>query len=154
MRTAETKLSREEALSRIHKIVEELHVHLKKHSSKNALDKIEEDIKIFEDDEMLKALLSKFDYTGIFQFFRDASNLGEIAKSRNDLIPVIKEKLRKIEKLLDEMKKDEANEINIDRFLARTAHHLSKKVRKIDGDIDKIIRNIQKQVKNDGTQKK
>ncbi len=144
MRTTETKFSQVEALRRIHGIVGEIHGHLKKHSSGNVLEKVEEDIEAFEDDESLKLFVSKFDYASVYEFFKDAANLGELAKTRPDLIPTITEKLQKIERLLSRMRKVEISEIRSARFLARTAHHLGGRVEDIDGDVKKILKQIRK----------
>lgn len=151
MRTTETKFSQEESLRRIHKIVEEINSHLKKHSSVNVLEKVEEDTGALEDDDNLKLLLSKFDYASVFAFFKDAANLGELAKTRPDLIPTIREKLQKIEKLLSKMRKVEIDEIRSARFLARTAHHLGKRVEGVDEGVKQILRQIQKHAERANT---
>lgn len=151
MRTTETKFSQEECLRRIHKFVEGIYGHLKKHASGNVLEKVEEDIEAFEDDENLKALLSKFDYASVYEFFKDAANLGELAKTRPDLIPVIDKKLQEIENLLSRMRKVEINEIKSARFLARTAHHLGNKVEGIDKGVEKSLKKIRKHAKSTNT---
>lgn len=144
MAIVETKFSQEESLRRIHDIVERINRLLRKHSSDNAFGKVTGDIQISKEDDYLKAILSKFNYANLKQFYGDAAKLGELAKTNPRLIGYIKKYLREIENLMGEMRKSGKTDIRKARFLIRTAHHLSRKVRGIEKEVDKTQNEITK----------
>jgi vacuolar-type H+-ATPase subunit I/STV1 len=148
MSSIDTKLGQQEALRRIHKILELMNKHLKEHALHNIFYKVTSDIHILGDEHHLKAMLSKFDNASLKQFYVDARNLGHIAKTHPDYIPHIKNSLKQIEDLLREMRKAQILEIRKARFLGRMANHLSKEVRGIEREVQKTRDEIAKHINN------
>lgn len=144
MAIVETKLSPQEALRRIHKVVELMNKHLKEHSLHNVFNKVTSDIHILGDENHLKAMLSKFDDASMKQLYADARNLGNLAKTHHKYTPHIKNSLTQIENLLRKMKKAQILEIRKARFLGRMANHLSREVRVVEKDVDKTRHQIAK----------
>lgn len=142
--TVYTKLSREEALRRIHKIVELMNKHLKDHALHNVFEKVTDDIHILGDKHRLGTMLSKFDDASLKQFYVDARNIGQLAKTNPDLIPHIKQSLTQIENLLKEMRKAQVFEIRKARFLARMASHLSREIKKDEREVEGTRKKIAK----------
>jgi len=144
METVDTKYSREEALRRIHKIVELMNRHLKDHALHNVFDKVTDDIKILGDKNRVSSMLSKFDDASLKQFYVDAKNIGEYAKTNPDLIPQIKQSLTRIEDLLREMRKAQIFDIRKARFLARLATHLSREIKREEKEVEGTRKKIAK----------
>lgn len=143
MASPETVLTPENLLSRMHGAIRNIHGHIQEHKKKNILEKVENDDETFEDQDVLKTFVSKFDYASLNQWFTDARRLAETAKNRPDLIPQIKKSLEEIKKLFDKMVKVQKADIRNARFLARTAHHLASKIKGMDQELDKSLHRIQ-----------
>lgn len=147
MAIVETKYSLQEALRRIHKLVELLYKHSKEHALHNVFHRVTSDIHILGDERRLRAMLSKFDDASMKQFYGDARNLGHLAKTHPHLTPHIKNYLTQIENLLKNMRRAQILEIRKARFLGRMANHLSREVRGIEKDVQKTRYRIAKHLK-------
>lgn len=148
MAIIETKYSPQEALRRIHHIIEVMNKHLREHALHNVFNRISSDIRILGDERTLRALLSKFDDASLKQFYADARNLGHLAKTHHRYIPHIKHGLKRIEELLIMMRKAQILEIRKARFLGRLATHLSREVMGIEREVHITQQRIERQIRS------
>lgn len=144
--TIQTKLKPEEAIKRILGIVGDLHGHSRRHSTGNIEVRVQEDLKMFEDDEALKNLVSKLDYASIQQILEDAARLSKIASDnpQSAHMEKIKELLKETEDLFEDIRKAEIGEIKSAKFLARMANHLAHKVHDKEVNVKRMIKNIER----------